>query len=330
MVTVGYSTRLGPMTEMEAELLDLEGVEVVELDLLTEEQLVDAASSIDFLIVGAVEPLNRTVLASMDRVRLIVRRGTGTDNVDIEAATDLGIGVANVPDASVEEVSDHALALLLNLIRRVSMAQRAVVEGQARDVRAMVEQAPRLSEMSIGVVGLGRIGARFAEKSVSLVDSVFGYDPEVEAPDYVRQVGLDHLLENSDAVSVHVPLTTQTRRMFDEKAFTRMRNGALFINTSRGEVVDEIALTEALKSGHLAGAGLDVLVQDPPPEDHPLLDVGNVIITGHTAGLGKYASHDLRYRSVQSVVSVIEGSYPESMLNPEVWNGPPEALMTDV
>jgi len=304
---------------MERDLLDIPGVDVVELELQTEEQLIELSRLVDYLIVGAVEPLNRRVLGLMHRVRMIVRRGTGVDNVDVDAASEFGIGVANVPDASIEEVSDHALSLLLSLVRRVPEADRAVRLGNAIGVRKVLEAAPRLTQMTVGVIGLGRIGSRFAEKASCLFAEVWGHDPVAPAPTGVKQAELENLLAGSDAISLHIPLTQETHHLLDRRSFELMKQGVFLVNTSRGEVIDEIALADALADGRVAGAGLDVLAQDPPAENHPLLAYGNVIVTAHTAGRGVDASRDLRRRSVESVVAVIEGRCPESMLNPEVW-----------
>lgn len=319
LVTVGYSTRLGQVSEEERELLDLPGVETIALDLLTEEQLIANAGFVDYLIVGAVEPVSRRVIEKMDRVRLIVRRGTGVDNVDIAAATEFGIGVANVPDASVEEVSDHALALVMNLARHITVLDQALRSGDPNPARAMVETAPRFSMLTVGVVGLGRIGTRFVEKASMIFGEVWGFDIAVNAVPNVRCASFENVLAVADAVSVHVPLTAGTHHLFDRRAFELMKPGAFFVNTSRGELVDETALVEALATGHLGGAGLDVLAKDPPAPGHPLLEDNRVIVTGHTAGKGKHASLDLRRRSVEAVVAALAGKYPASMLNPEVW-----------
>ena len=322
-LVVGYSSRLGPISEVERELLTFPGVDLVEMDLMTEDRIVAASRRADYLIVGAVEPITRDTLLRMDPVRLIVRRGAGFDNVDVDAATERGIAVAHVPDASVEEVSDHALALMLALIRRVTEIDRLVRNGVAARERLPVEEIPRLSEMTVGVVGLGRIGSRFAEKAGALFAEVIGYDKAGQPVEGVRWTELDELLRTADAVSVHVPLTPDTRHLFDRRAFGAMKPGSVLVNTSRGEVIDEVALDEALASGRLSGAGLDVLVEDPPSAEHRLLVHDNVVVTAHTAGRGASASLALRRRSVEAVVAALHGRYPEVMLNREVWRQPP-------
>jgi len=319
VIKVGYSTRLGAVSAAERALLDIPGIATLELDLLTEDQLLENTVGVHYLVVGAVEPVNRKVIEAMDGVRLIVRRGTGMNNVDIDAATEFGIGVANVPDASVEEVSDHALALVLGLARRITASDRAIRRGEAAAARAAMESAPRISLMTMGVIGLGRIGSRFAEKASHLFGDVWGFDPATTSQSRIRHASFEEVLAAADAVSVHVPLAPGTLRMFNRRAFGLMKLGALFVNTSRGELVDEVALTEALASGQIAGAGLDVLADDPPKPDNPLLNDDRVVVTDHTAGRGRHASFDLRRRSVEAVVAAIEGKLPTNLLNPEVW-----------
>lgn len=322
---VGYSSRLAPITDMERALLDIPDVEVVELDLLTEDRLIAGCAGLDYVIVGAVEPVTRRVIETMDRVKLIARRGAGVNNVDIAAATEAGIGVTNVPDASVEEVSDHALALVLGLVRGIAVLDRAVRTGEIAPAREAAETAPRLSSMTVGVVGLGRIGRRFAEKIEGLCGELLGFDPVAPPEGAIRCVSFEELLGAADAVSLHVPLNPATRHMLDRRAFQLMKPGAFLVNTSRGELVDETALAEALADGTLGGAGLDVLADDPPGPDHPILSHERVIVTAHTAGKGRNASMDLRRRSVESVVAAIEGRHPANMINPSVWlSGPPQ------
>lgn len=324
-IRVGYSSRLGPISAMEREILDLPDVELVEIDLMTRDAIVERSAGFDYLVVGAVEPFDRLTIEEMSPVRMIVRRGAGVDNVDVDAASERDIAVVNVPDASIEEVSDHALALSLTVVRRVSAVDRLVRSGESKRARALQEGVLRFSEMSVGVIGLGRIGYRFAEKARSLVREVVGYDPDGQTPPGVRRGELFDVLVRADVVSIHIPLNDETRLMFGSDLFGKMKRGAVFVNTSRGEVVDEAALAGALESGQLSGAGLDVLTQDPPAPDHPLLEFDNVVVTAHTAGRGVSASRDLRRRSIGAVADVLRGDRPPSILNPQVWSGTPES-----
>lgn len=317
-IVVGYSRRLGGLTDVERGLGALPDVELVELSLGTEREIADNAANADVLIVGAVEPFTRAALEHLDRLSLLVRRGVGVDNVDLAAAADLGIPVAHVPDATVEEVSDQALALLLAAERRVVASDRRLREGGGAAAREPVAQARRFRDMTLGVVGLGRIGSALAEKAASVYGRLVGYDV-MPGGGQIERCSLERLLEQADAVSVHLPLTDETARMFDAEAFGRMKAGAVFVNTSRGEVVDEAALLDALASGTVGAAGLDVTEEDPPTPSNPLLSFEQVIVTGHSGARGVTGSLELRRRSVAAVAAAIAGDPPQNIAPPTTW-----------
>ncbi len=262
-------------------------------------------------------PITRTVLAALPHCRVVVRYGVGTDTVDVDAATEHGVAVCNVPDYGVEEVSDHALALLLALGRRIVTLDRAVRGGDwslasSPDVR-------RLRGRVLGLVGLGRIGRAVARKALALGFEVVAHDPVAAPPEPgVTNVGLDELLARSDFVSLHAPLVPATRHLFDDAAFRRMKPGAFLINTARGGLVDTDALTRALADGRLAGAGIDVLEHEPIAPGHPLLDQPNCLLTPHAGWFSQDAFAELKTKAAEEAVAVLTGAAPRYCLNPGV------------
>jgi D-3-phosphoglycerate dehydrogenase len=323
---VVYSTRLGAVTEHERRIAALPDTELVEAALRTEAEFIANAAAADVVIVGAVEPVTREVLAGLPRCKAVVRRGVGQDNVDVPAATDLGIIVANVPDASIEEVSDHALALALALIRSIGPLDRAVHDG--RWSSAPAELGPiraglrRFNRMTLGVVGAGRIGMAMADKGHGIFGRVIASDPvvpaEVIAAHGAEPVELDDLLAQADIISLHAPLLPSTQHLIGPRTLALMKPGAIIVNTSRGQLVDQVALLEALERGAIAGAGLDVTDPEPLPADHPLLSHPRVIVTAHSAALSDTSAAELRRRSSDAAIAVIEGTLPQGIVNPDV------------
>jgi D-3-phosphoglycerate dehydrogenase len=266
-------------------------------------------------------PVDASVIASLGRCRVIARYGVGTDTVDLAAATAHGIAVTHVPDYCVDEVSDHALALLLAMARRVVQADAWVHQGHwdlgpARPVA-------RLRGQTLGLLGCGRIAQALARKAQALGLHVRAHDPWVP-PAAMQAVGIEAvdlqgLARSADFLSVHVPLTAETRGLVGEALLRLMKPTAVLINTSRGPVVDEEALAAALAAGRLAGAALDVLAHEPPAADHPLRRLPQVLLTPHMAWYSREAEGELRRRAGASVVAVLRGERPDHLANPEVW-----------
>jgi D-3-phosphoglycerate dehydrogenase / 2-oxoglutarate reductase len=235
-------------------------------------------------------------------VRAVARYGAGVDTIDVEAARARDVAVVCAPSYAVSEVSDHAVALVLALTRAVTRLDHAVRAGTwdfrvASDIR-------RSGAMVVGVVGLGRIGCATASKLAAVGFEVIGHDP-VARPEGIKAMELDELLGASDVVTLHLPLTPGTRHLLDAAAFARMQPGSYLVNTARGPVVDESALIDALRSGRLAGAALDVLEQEPPRADHPLLDLPNVILTPHAAYYSRESLVELKTTVAQGLVDAI-------------------------
>jgi D-3-phosphoglycerate dehydrogenase len=252
------------------------------------------------------------LLKELKRCKVIGRFGLGVDNIDIPAAAQLGITVTYVPDYCLREVSDHAMALLLALARKVPFSNRLVQSGRW-EVPPVVPLR-RLEGQVLGLVGFGNIPRVLAPKAAAFGLKVITYDPYVSA-DVVEALGVENasfeeLLDRSDFVSVHAPLLPATRGLINAAAFARMKKGAFLVNTARGPLVDEAALVDALDSGHLAGAALDVLAVEPLAKDSPLVGRDNVILTPHTAFYSIEALEELQTKCASDVARVLLGEAP--------------------
>jgi len=252
--------------------------------------------------------------------KVIAVRGGGFDNIDIDAATRQGIILTYVPGYCVEEVSDHALTLMLALSRRIPKCQEMTRKGLWK--AAELGPIRRLSEQTLGLVGFGRIARNVARKAKCLGLRVVAYDPLVSKSEMdkadVEKTDFKDLVRFADFISLHVPLTKETNHLFNGDVFNTMKNTSYLINTCRGEVIDEAALIDALKTGKIAGAGLDVLDHEPPDRKSPLLSMPNVIVTPHSAYISEESLTEVLVRSTQAVIDVLQGKTPKDVVNPEV------------
>lgn len=252
--------------------------------------------------------------------KIICVTGGGYNNLDVEAATQKGIIVTYIPGYCLEEVSDHALAFILALNQRLSIGQNLTRKGRWRATD--VGYFRRLKGQVLGIVGFGRIGRAVARKAKCLRLKVQAYDPYVPAFEMnklgVESAKFDDLIRTSDFISLHVLLTQETHEMINAEVFDAMKDTSYLINTCRGKVVDEAALIDALKRKKIAGAGLDVLEQEPPDSRNPLLSMPNVIVTPHSSYLSEEARMENKVRSVKAVTDAIEGRIPEDIVNPHV------------
>jgi len=252
------------------------------------------------------------LLRELKRCKVIGRFGLGVDNIDIPAAGALGITVTYVPDYCMQEVSDHAMALLLSLVRKVPLSNKLVQSGRW-EVPPVVP-IHRLSGRVLGLVGFGNIPRTLAPKAKAFGLRVVTHDPYVSADVLgkagVESVGFDELLAMSDFVSVHAPLLPATRGLFNAEVFRKMKKGALLINTARGPLVDEAALISALDSGQLGGAALDVVTSEPLAKDSKLLGRDNVVLTPHTAFYSVEALDELQTKCATDVARVLSGEPP--------------------
>ena len=252
------------------------------------------------------------LLRQLTRCKAIGRFGLGVDNIDIAAAAELGIAVTYVPDYCMHEVSDHAMALLLALARKIPLSNKLVQAGRW-DMPAVVP-IHRLAGRVLGLVGFGNIPRALAPKAKALGLRVVTHDPyasqQALAAAGVESVSFDRLLEISDFVSIHAPLMPATRGLFNAEVFRKMKTGALLINTARGPLVDEDALVSALDSGRLGGAALDVVAVEPLPKDSKLIGRDNVILTPHTAFYSVEALNELQTKCAADVARVLSGEKP--------------------
>lgn len=264
----------------------------------------------DALVVG-LQHLGADELAQLpERVRVIGRAGIGLDSIDLEAAGRLGIAVVHQPSYATDEVADHATALIYALARNV-IAGNTIARTEWPGWEHFMGM-PSLRESTLGLVGLGRIGAAVAQRLAPAVGEVIAFDPlTTEPPPGVRLVSdLATLLRSSDIVSLHAPLTPETNGMIDAEALTQLRRGALLINVSRGGLVDEVALADALHRGQVAGAAVDVLSTEPPTADNPLLSAPRTIISPHVAWISRSSQRRLRDWSLIDVSHVASGGSP--------------------
>jgi len=267
-------------------------------------------------------PISRKVIEALRQCRVIARYGIGVDNIDISAATQRKIVVVNVPSYCEEEVASHTLALILACARKIFLFNQAVRKGtwDWKLERPIV----RLSEQKLGLIAFGKIAKMVARKARAFGFSLMGFDPYVSDKEFaaegVRKVELDYLLKNSDIISVHAPLTQETRHMLGREEFKKMKNSSFLVNTSRGAIVDEKALHEALKEGQIAGAALDVLEEEPPAKDRPLLKLDNVIFTPHAAWYSESSLKELRTKAATDLVRVLEGKTPQGLVNRKMIN----------
>jgi D-3-phosphoglycerate dehydrogenase len=286
----------------------------------TEDEVIAVARDADAIILQYA-PITGRVLDGLPRCRIAVRYGVGVDTVDLAAATARGVMVANVPDYCIEEVSDHAIAMLLSLWRGVTAYDRAVRNGTWSTTER--PPMPRLSGKVLGVIGVGRIGAQTARKATGVGMRVIGYDPYLpNLPAGVLKVTLDELLHQADAISLHMPLTAESRHLIDEAALRKMKPTALLVNTARGGIVDTAALVRALREGWIAGAALDTLEQEPVPRDSPLLSLPNVILNPHAGWYSDQSVPELKRKTAETAVAVLRGQRPASVVNPDVYASP--------
>jgi D-3-phosphoglycerate dehydrogenase len=290
---------------------------VLTTDAQSPEPLIADAAGADALIVDASTQVTTKVLSALDSLRVVGRSGIGVDNVDIEKARELAIPVVNVPDYCVDEVSTHALGMLLSCARKLPLLDAAVKNGiwDWSTARAV----GRIAGGTVGVVGFGTIGRSFARKLRGFDVDVLVFDPYVSATDLagfaVTRVGFDRLLSDSDFVSIHAPLTDETRGMFDADALKRMPNHAILINTARGPIVDEDALGDVLEANELGGVGLDV--RDPePPTNTTFSGFENVVLSPHAGFYSEAARRDLTQTVTEDVTRVLRGEHPHNPVEP--------------
>ncbi len=268
--------------------------------------IVNGARDAQALLIGYA-PVTEAMLAEMPDLRVVAAQSAGLDTVDLVACRARGVAVRNVPGAATEEVAAHALAMSLALMRGLPFLDREVVGGRWD---GSGHRLLRPSELTVGVLGLGRIGASYARMVAPLVDRVVGYDPVAEAAGGVDQLSLEGVLATSDLISLHLPSTDATRGMFDSALLARMRPGALLVNVSRGDLVVPEALLAALDDGRIGGAALDVLPQEPPSRGDALVAHPRTLVTPHVAYLSAASARDYVVQQAQAVLDHFGQSDP--------------------
>ena len=298
--------------DLERALLEPAGHEIVVGQCKTEEDVIANARGCRAILLQYA-PITSRVVNALPDLGIVSRIGAGYDTVDTDACEKAGVWVANSPDYGVAEVATHALALALSSIRNVVAYHRDIGNGTWHFMSSGTLSRP--SQMTLGIVGLGRIGKRMAHVSRNAFKRVVAYDPYLidgDFPAYVeRAKSIADLAAQSDVVSVHTPLTAETRGMIDATFFSAMRPGRYFVNTARGAIVNIADLTDALESGHLRGAGLDVLPEEPVPRDSPLVAHPRVILTPHAAFYSVEAEQELRRKAAQNIITWLATGRPE-------------------
>jgi D-3-phosphoglycerate dehydrogenase len=277
----------------------------------------------DAIIAGSRLSYDADAMDQAPKLRVIARTGIGYNNVDLKAATARGIAVCNTPDAPTIATAEHAVALMFALARQLKWIGQALQQGGAADYFNQYNSL-ELYQACLGLVGLGRIGSHVAKIARGIGMTVIAYDPFVK-PEQAEQLGvtlsasLEELLSQADVVSLHLPLMPETRNLINADRLAQMKYGAILINVSRGGIVDEVALCDALDEKRLSGAGLDVFDPEPPPPNHPLLGRDDVIATPHIAGATGAGKERLWRSALAQALQVLQGERPSHLVNPEVW-----------
>lgn len=313
-------TDLGyPTYRYEREQVEAIGGELITVDCKTEDEVMAATRDADGVLNRTIQ-ITARVVQNMQKCKVLARYGIGVDNVDVEACTKKGICIANVPDYCWEEVSDQTMALLLACARKVVSRHRRTRGGEW-DIGSG-DPIHRIQGKTLGLLGLGNIARVVARKAKPFGLRLITYDPfvsEDEARELsVELVDFETLLAQSDFLSLHLPLNEKTRHIIGEAELEAMKPNAVLLNTSRGPIVDEHALVQALKKGWIAGAGLDVFEQEPPAKDNPLFELENAVVTDHASWYSEESIVELQTKAAAEVCRVLQGNWPKSLVNPKV------------
>ena len=309
------------------QVLEEAGLEIAQRPCATEDEVIETAKDADAILVATLPLTSRRVLQALPRLKVVCRNGVGVDSVDLDAATELGICVCNSPGVNTTEVADHAMALLLSITRQIPELRERVEAGAWSDrpseLAGIRKRMTRIAGSTVGIAGFGNIGQAFSLRIRGFgPNRIIAYDPY--APQTVADLfgvqlcDLDELLTQSDFISIHMPLTESNRRLFGRAAFQEMKPSAVLINTARGPIVDGAALHEALTTGQIAAAGLDVTEVEPLDAESPLLELPNLTITPHFAGASGFSAAEGSKRWAENAVRVLNGKPPWGLANPDV------------
>lgn len=311
----------GGSYERELESLSTIGAEIIEIPAETEEEFIEAARDADAVIARG-RSITRNIIENLDNCKVISLGSVGADSVDVVAATENGIPVTNVPDTFIEEVADHTIMMILATYRRLITMDKFVRDGRWSEGRPLLSRFPRLMGQTLGFISFGHVARATAVRAKGFGVRMIAYDPYIEeltmTANGVEPVGYDELLERSDILSMHAPATNEANHMMREEHFQKMKPTSLFINNGRGPTVDEAALIKALQLGWIAGAGLDVLEEEPPDLENPLLAMDNVILSPHVASASGRMAPETQRRVGQEITLVLSGRWPRTCVNPSV------------
>ena len=308
-----------PNIDAETAILMAAGIEPVVAPDSSVETLTRLAADVD-AIMFCFAQVPASVLQNAPNCEVASRYGIGVDNLDIAACTELGIVVTNIPDYCIDEVADHVMAMALAFNRKI-VKHSSMVKSSGWGSVSLTDTMHRLRDSTMGIAGMGRIGRAVADRARVFGMTVLAHDPFVEqsdAPEGVQMTSLESMLKDSDFVTLHAPLIPETTGMIGAAELRMMKNDAFLINAARGPLIDESALVDALGRDDIGGAGLDVLEDTAPADDHPLYAFDNVIITPHTAFFSQASTIELEERTAREVVRVLNGKMPEVVINPEV------------
>ena len=310
--------------EMERDALDPIGASIVEVDASTTEEFIAAAQDAD-AVIGHNRRITGEIISGLKKCRVIGLGSVGADTVDVDAATEHGIVVTNVPDIFIEEVADHTMAMFLAAFRRLPEMHRMTVEGEWAKGRELLSGFPRLWGQTMGLVSFGNVAKAVARRCHAFGLQVISYDPylselEMSSVGVEPEPSLIRLLQRSDFVSMHAPLNEETHHMLTDQHFSAMKKSAIFINNGRGPTVDETALIGALENSEIAGAALDVFEEEPVTADsnNPLLRMSNVICSPHVASASDRMRPEALRRMGREIATVLGGRWPRSAVNPGV------------
>jgi len=308
--------------DIEHSLIEGCGAELAVLQCKSIDELIPFTVDADAILNTYLGGLDEHFFSTLKKCKVVVRYGIGVDTIDVKSATKHGIMVANVPDYCIEEVSDHAVACALALVRKLTFSDRRVRQGDWG--LGYLKPLHRLRGMTVGIVGMGRIGRLSARKISSFGVNLIFHDPYIESDIsddgfQAKKVTLEELNADSDIILIHAPATPETHHLFNDKLFNQMLQKPIIINCARGALVDTDALTDALSKRQVSGAALDVIEGVPPfSTDNPLCRLENVIITPHSAWYSEESLANLQRMAVEEVVRVLKGEHPRSLVNPEV------------
>jgi len=305
-----------PDLHLEKEILNPLGCRIARGPADTPENTIELCHEAKAVLIGSIPKFTARVIKKLKNCRILSRAGIGVDNIDLAAAKEENISVTNVPDYCINEVSDHAMALILSFARKLPESSESVAGGgwgiiPLRPIRP-------LGDVTLGIVGIGRIGSAIGKKARAFGMRILAHDPYAPESAFKRikaeKTSMARLLRTSDYITLHAPLIPKTRGMIGAEALLKMKSEAVLINVARGELVDESALHRALCVGQIRGAGIDVLCEEPPSKKHPLIGVPGCTITPHSAWYSTAAQEELRRKSAEEVLRVLSGKKPKNLI----------------